>query len=148
MAVAVLALTAPPAAAAGTGYVSHERSHTVAVLDPAQDHAIIAEIATSHRPRDMHFDRAHELLYVACGDDDVIDVIDVASLEVVDHIPTGISPEVFDLSPDGKTLYVSEEESALVRQIDLATKETVSQMRRPAGSRPTSWWARGRGGSS
>lgn len=119
-----------PAAAADTGYVfvSHERSHTVAVLDPAQDHKVIRTIETAHRPRDMHFDDSHERLYVACGDDDVIDVIDVEKLEVVDQIKTGRSPEVFAISPDGKSLYVSEEESSIVRQIELATNDTLAEI--------------------
>ena len=49
---------------------------------------IVKDIKTSRRPRDMHFNDDHSLLYVACGDDDVIDVIDVAKLEVVGKIAT------------------------------------------------------------
>jgi PQQ-dependent catabolism-associated beta-propeller protein len=115
---------------AGTGYVfvSHEQSDTVVVLDPANDHAVVKQVATARRPRDMHFDAAHARLYVACGDDDVIDVIDVGTLEVVDQIPTGDSPEVFALTPDGMSLYVSEEETAVVRQIDLGTKQTLREI--------------------
>ena len=37
----------------------------------------------------------------------MIDVIDVATLKVTDHIPTGHSPEVFGLSRDEKTLYIT-----------------------------------------
>lgn len=103
----------------------------MAVLDPANDHAIVKEIRTARRPRDMHFDAAHKLLYVACGDDDVIDV---AKLEVVDQIPTGRSPEIFAIAADGKSLYVSEEESAIVRQIDIQTRQTLSQI--PTGPEP------------
>ncbi len=126
-ALVLLGLAPFAAHAAGTGYVfvSHEKSDTVVVLDPARDHAVVKEIPTAERPRDMHFDEAHERLYVACGDSDEIDVIDVASLEVVDVIPTGDSPEIFDIAGDGRSLYVSEEESALVRRIDLETKETL-----------------------
>ncbi|MAL99830.1 MAG: hypothetical protein CL583_15425 [Alteromonadaceae bacterium] len=116
--------------AAGTGYVfvSHERSHTVAVLDPSKGHEVIRTIDTCNRPRDMHFDESHERLYVACGDDDVIEVIDVAKLEVIDRIETGRSPEVFAISPDGESLYVSEEESSIVRQIDMETNETLAEI--------------------
>jgi YVTN family beta-propeller protein len=63
----------------------------------------------------MKFGDNRRLLYV--GDDDVIDVIDVATLRVADHIPTGPSPEMFALSPDGKALYVSNEEASSVQQI-------------------------------
>lgn len=129
-----------PVSGAGTGYVfvSHEQSNTVVVLDPANDHEIVAEIETSRRPRDMQFDSDHKLLYVACGDDDVIDVIDVASLEVVDHVQTGISPEVFTLTHNDKTLFVSEEEHAVVRHIEIATGETLAEI--PTGPEPEGVW--------
>ena len=130
------AIIATSTDAAETGYVfvSHEKSDTVVVLDPARDHEVVREIETCRRPRDMNFDDAHELLYVACGDSDAIDVIDVATLEVVDQIATGDSPEIFKISHDGKSLYVSEEESAIVRQIDIATGETLMQI--PTGPEP------------
>src|SRR5882762_4475745 len=78
--------------AAGTGliFVSLERGNQVVVLNP--DLTVKTKIDTSRRPRDLHFNKDHSKLYVACGDDDVIDVIDVATLEDVDTIPTGPSP--------------------------------------------------------
>lgn len=133
-AMALADLTAAQAAGTGYVFVSHERSHTVVVLDPAQDHAVVKEIATSRRPRDMRFDAGAELLYVACGDDDSIDIIDVSKLEVIGTIPTGESPEVFDIASDGRSLYVSEEESAIVRQIDMKTHETLQEI--PTGPEP------------
>jgi PQQ-dependent catabolism-associated beta-propeller protein len=117
----VLAATA---VAKDTGYVfvSHEKTNNIAVLDPKQDYKIIQWIPTSHRPRDMKFADNRRLLYVACGDDDVIDVIDVATLKVIDHIPTGPSPEMFELSRDEKALYVSNEEGSAVQEISIADK--------------------------
>ena len=58
---------------------SATRSNNVLVLDPGQDYAVVKEIPISRRPRDMNFDQRHEFLYVACGDDDLIDVIDVGA---------------------------------------------------------------------
>jgi PQQ-dependent catabolism-associated beta-propeller protein len=121
----VLGLVLSAAAnAKGTGYVfvSNEQTNNVAVLDPKQDYKIIKWIATSHRPRDMKFGDDRRLLYVACGDDDVIDVIDVAALKVAGHIPTGRSPEMFVPTRDGKALYVSNEEASAVQEINLADK--------------------------
>jgi PQQ-dependent catabolism-associated beta-propeller protein len=125
--VAVLLLwfgLATQARAEGTGYVfvSHEKTNNIAVLDPKQDYKIIRWIPTSHRPRDMKFADSRRLLYVACGDDDVIDVIDVATLKVTDHIPTGPSPEMFELTRDEKALYVSNEEGSAVQEISIADK--------------------------
>ena len=113
-----------------TGYVfvSHEKTNNIAVIDPKQDYKIVKWIPTSHRPRDMKFGDTHRLLYVACGDDNVIDVIDVATLEAADHIPTGPSPEMFDLSRDGKTLYVSNEEGSSVQEISIADKIIVREI--------------------
>ena len=118
------------AGAKGTGYVfvSHEKTNNIAVIDPKQDFRIIKWIPTSHRPRDMKFRDDHAQLLVACGDDDVIDVIDVAKLAVADHIPTGPSPEMFALSPDGSALYVSDEEGSSVQQISVADKMIVREI--------------------
>ena len=79
------------------------------VFDPANDYALVEDISTSRRPRDMQFNASKTLLYVACGDDDVIDIIDVATLEVVDFIPTGRSPEAFVFNRAETLLYVSNE---------------------------------------
>ncbi|MBV9251726.1 MAG: beta-propeller fold lactonase family protein, partial [Acetobacteraceae bacterium] len=116
--------------ARGTGYVfvSHERTNNVAVIDPKQDYQIIKWIPTSHRPRDMKFRDDHRQLLVACGDDDVIDVIDLSKLSVVDHIPTGPSPEMFELSIDESSLYVSNEEGSSVQQISIADKVIVQEI--------------------
>src|SRR5215469_2146073 len=117
-------LLSAEAKAKDTGYVfvSNEKTNNIAVIDPKQDYKIIRWILTSHRPRDMKFGRDRRLFYVACGDDDVIDVIDVATLKVADHIPTGPSPEMFALSRDEKALYVSNEEGSSVQEISIADK--------------------------
>ncbi len=124
----------PPSFAAGTGniFVSTEKGNEVVVLDP--NYNIIKRIGTSRRPRDMQMTRAHDLLYVACGDDDSIDVIDVANLEVIDSIPTGPSPEMFRLSDDETAVYVSDEENSTVEKIDLKQKIAVQTI--PSGAEP------------
>lgn len=128
--------SALPTAAADTGlvFVSNERSNNIAVIDPAQDNAIVKLIATAGRPRDMSFNQDHTRLYVACGDDDVIQVIDVAKLEVVDNIPTGRSPEMFRLSHDDALIYVSNEETSTVQVIDVASKAIMFEV--PTGAEP------------
>jgi len=131
----VIAISAP-ASAAGTGYVfvSNERSHNVLVFDPADDFALIADIPTSRRPRDMQFNRDHTLLYVACGDDDVIDIIDLATFEVVDYIPTGRSPERFVFNDAETLLFVSNEENSTLQVIDLELRIIVHEV--PTGAEP------------
>jgi PQQ-dependent catabolism-associated beta-propeller protein len=124
------------AMAKDTGYVfvSNEKTNNIAVIDPKQDYKITHWIPTSNRPRDMKFGDDHRLLYVACGDDDVIDVIDVATLKVDDHIPTGPSPEMFQFSRDEKALYVSNEEGSSVQEISIADKIIEHEI--PTGAEP------------
>jgi PQQ-dependent catabolism-associated beta-propeller protein len=134
IATAALLLAPFGANAQGTGniFVSLERANEIVVLSP--DHEIIARIETSRRPRDMHFNDEHTLLYVAAGDDDVIDVIDLATFEIVDAIPTGPSPEVFAFSPDRTRIYVSNEEDSTMEIIDIATGTVVTRV--PTGAEP------------
>lgn len=124
-----LAFAAGGAASAkdtGLIFVSLERGNEVVVLNP--DLTEKARIETSRRPRDMQFNKDRTLLYVACGDDDTIDVIDVATLEVVDSIPTGPSPEVFVFSPDEAQIFVSNEEDSTMEIIDVATRTVVERV--------------------
>ena len=53
------------------------------------------------------------IIGISITKDHVIDVIDIATLTVADHIPTGASPEMFELSRDEQTLYVSNPTSAV-----------------------------------
>ena len=131
---AAICLTALPGFAKDTGliFVSLERGNQVVVLNP--DLTEHKRIETSRRPRDMHFNAAHDKLYVACGDDDSIDVIDMATLEVIDSIPTGPSPEVFTFSPDETKIYVSNEEDSTMEIIDIATKTVTARV--PTGAEP------------
>ena len=74
----------------GLVFVSNEKTNNLIVLDP-KTNKVVKDLRTSRRPRDMHFNADHTKLYVACGDDDVIDIIDVAKLEVVGKLSTGSS---------------------------------------------------------
>jgi PQQ-dependent catabolism-associated beta-propeller protein len=125
---------AGPATAKDTGriFVSNEKSHDVWVFDA--DFELITKIETSRRPRDMKFNADQTLLYVACGDDDVIDVIDVETLEIVDQIPTGPSPEVFSFSPDEELIYVSNEEDSMLEVIEKESKIVIHDV--PTGAEP------------
>ena len=62
-------------------------------------------IGTCKRPRHLQLSPDRKQLLVACSNDHAADVIDLAT-----RIPLGDNPETFDISPDGKTLYVSNED--------------------------------------
>src|SRR5262244_2698289 len=93
-------LTALSAAglATNTGllFVSSERTDSVAIVDQ-QTSRIVKYLKTSRRPRDMHFNTDHTYLYVACADDNAIDIIDVAKLEVVGRHLTASNPRTFGI---------------------------------------------------
>lgn len=95
-AVILAVLACVPAQAKDTGliFVSNEKTNNIIVVDP-KTNKIVKDIKVARRPRDMHFSADHSLLYVACGDDDVIDILDVAKLQVVGKLKTGPSPEAF-----------------------------------------------------
>ena len=74
---ALVLLASPGTHAKDTGliFVSNEKSNNLIVLDP-KTYQVVKEIRTSRRPRDMHFSADRTRLYVACGDDDVIDILE------------------------------------------------------------------------
>src|SRR5258706_945486 len=124
---------ATPCAAKDTGliFVSNEKSSNIVVIDP-KTYRIVKDIKTSRRPRDMHFDAAHEKLYVACGDDDVIEIIDVAKLAVVGKLATGTSPETFAIDETKRRIYVANEESSSLSVLDLDQNIIVHEV--PTGA--------------
>src|SRR5258708_12210994 len=83
-----------PSHAKDTGliFVSNEKSNNLIVLDP-KTYRVVKDIKVSRRPRDMHFNSDHSKLYVACGDDDVIDIVDVPTLAVAANLPTAPRPQ-------------------------------------------------------
>lgn len=130
---AVLSFSVPGQAKdTGLVFVSNEKSHDIHVFD--SDFNLVKKIETSRRPRDMKMNKDRTLLYVACGDDDVIDVIDIETLEVVDNIPTGPSPEVFAFTPDEKFMYVSNEEDSMMEVIEMESRLVLYDV--PTGAEP------------
>ena len=87
-------------------------------------------------PRRVHgtlaFNADRTLIYAACGKGEAIDVIDVGKLELVDRIGEMEDPELFDLSPDGKTMYISLEDDAKLGILSLeehfATREEKPEL--------------------
>src|SRR3979411_3560237 len=102
----------------GLIFVSNEKTNNLIVIDP-KTYQVVKDIKVSRRPRDMHFNADHTKLYVACGDDDVIDIIDVAKLEVVGKLATGPSPETFALDEKRRRIYVANEEGSSLSIIDI-----------------------------
>ncbi len=139
-----------PAPAAPPGpklYVSDETGGAVVVID-ATSGQVIDRIAVGKRPRGIRISRDGTTLLVALSGSpiagpgvdesklppadraaDGIGVVDLATRKVVRTLTSGQDPEAFDLSPDGKTLYVSNEETAEMSVIDMTAGTITARVK-------------------
>lgn len=135
-------------------YVSNEDGDSISVVD-GQTQAVVATIPVGKRPRGMRLSPDGRTLYVALSGSpkagpgvdesklpppdraaDGIGVVVLASMKLVRTLPSGADPEAFDLSPDGKTIYVSNEDTAQASIVDVATgavRKTIAVGREPEG---------------
>lgn len=101
-------------------FVSSEKDHQILQMD--DDGKVIRLIKTCDRPRHMAWANGNQHIMVACGDSNQIGIIDLLAGKLTDALPTGESPEIFALSPDGKSAYVSIEEGSQLTAYDVASK--------------------------
>ena len=106
-------------------YVSSEKDDAITVID-LKTLEVKGSIATCKRPRHMQMLPGSERrMIVVCSNSDRADVIDLGAGKAVDAIPLDEDPELLDISPDGKTLYVSNEDDSRMSMVDIATKKVV-----------------------
>lgn len=148
------ALTALGTARAEHAYVSNEDGHSISVFDTARSDAVTT-IAVGKRPRGLKLSPDGARLYVAVsglpkcppttpdeecaqlGRDlqaDGIAIVDTAQRKVLEVLPAGSDPEQFDLSPDGKRLFVANEDVATVSVVDVAARKVIARI--PVGREP------------
>jgi len=136
--------TARPAAAAPLLYVTNEVSNDLSIVDTAKDE-VVATLAVGKRPRGLRVSADGKTLYVAVSGTaltppgyegpvppadhtaDGIAVVDLASRKVARLIACGDDPEAFDLSPDGRRMYVSNEAAGIATIVDVASGATVGE---------------------
>lgn len=149
-----LTLLSAQAPAADRAYVSNEDGESVTVLD-ARDGSVLATVQVGKRPRGLKLSRDGSVLYVAVSgvpkcppstpdeecaklkrdlQADGIAMIDTATLKVRGLLKSGSDPEQFDVSRDGKRLFISNEDSARVTVLDTGTAAIVGTI--PAGHEP------------
>lgn len=142
---------APPAAAAAPAesgapkiYTTNEVSGDLSIIDSGNSN-VLATVPLGKRPRGIHASPDAKTLYVAlsgtpiAGPDvdestlpppdksaDGIGIFDVAQRKLVKIIPGGSDPENFDVSKDGKQLYISNEDISAVSIIDIASGSVVN----------------------
>lgn len=151
---AIVAVTLACPAEAARLYVSNEDGHSVTVLD-AGTAATIATIAVGKRPRGMKLNHDGSRLFVAVSglpkcppsvpDEecaklerdlkaDGVAIVDTATHKVVQVLHAGSDPEQFALSPDGKRLFVANEDAATMSVVDVHTGTIIGRV--PVGLEP------------
>ena len=120
-------------------YISNERGGDVVALD-ARSGELLARIPVGKRPRGLRLSPDGKRLYVALSGSpiagpgvdesslppadkraDGIGVIDLATHRLLKTFPSGSDPETFDISADGKTLYIANEDAMRVSALDVAS---------------------------
>jgi YVTN family beta-propeller protein len=133
-------------------YVSNEDSGEITVVDPSAGR-VLQRLRVGKRPRGIKLAPDGKLLYVALSGSpaagpgvdesklpppdraaDGIGVVDLSTFKLLRILPGGQDPEAFDLSPDGRTLVISNEETAEVTVLDAATGKTTRRI--PVGREP------------
>jgi YVTN family beta-propeller protein len=128
-------------------YVTNEVSGDLSVIDSASL-KVVATVPLGKRPRGIHPSPDGKTLYVAlsgtpiAGPDvdestlpppdksaDGIGVFDVAQNKIVRMIPGGSDPENFDVSRDGKQLYISNEDISAMSIVDIASGKVVKTIK-------------------
>src|SRR5262252_4714234 len=132
--------TEPPPRPAGSYhvYVTNERSGDVSIIDSVTND-VVATVPLGKRPRGIHVSPDKQTIYVALSGSaiggpgvdesklpppdkkaDGIGVFNVQTGKLEKLIQAGSDPEEFDLSKDGKLIYVSNEDDAAASIVDLA----------------------------
>jgi PQQ-dependent catabolism-associated beta-propeller protein len=143
---------------AALAYVTNEDSQELSVIDTRTD-SVVASIPVGTRPRGVRVSRDGKTVFVALSGSpkcpptmpdeeceklkvdktkDGIAVVDVASRRVIRVLPGGSDPEAFDISSDGSTLFVSNEDAHTASIVDIASgkiRSTVKVGREPEGVR-------------
>ena len=143
-----------PAAHAGRAYVSNEDGHSVTVID-TDTNEVVATVAVGKRPRGIRLNHDGTRLYVAVSglpkcppsvpDEecaklerdlkaDGVAVIDTRTLKLVQLLKAGSDPEQFDLSKDGRVLFVANEDTGQATVLDVHDGTIKAQI--PVGREP------------
>jgi PQQ-dependent catabolism-associated beta-propeller protein len=135
-------------------YVTNEDSQELSVIDTRTD-SVVATIPVGTRPRGVRVTRDGKTVFVALSGSpkcpptmpdeeceklkadktkDGIAMVDAASRKPIRVLPGGSDPETFDISRDGSTLFVSNEDAGTASIVDIASGKIRSTV--PVGKEP------------
>ena len=138
-----------PTTHAARAYVSNEDGHSISVIDTARNE-VIATVPVGKRPRGLKLSPDGSRLYVAVSglakcppgtpdaecakferdlQADGIAIVDVPSHKLLELMPAGSDPEQFDITPDGKRMFVANEDIATVSVVDLNSRKIIARIK-------------------
>src|SRR5918993_496347 len=139
-------------------YVTNEDSQELTVIDTRSD-SVVSTIPVGTRPRGVRVAPDGKTVFVALSGSpkcpptmpdeeceklkadkskDGVAVVDVAQRKTTRVLPGGSDPEAFDISEDGSTLFVSNEDAGTASIVDIASgkvRSTVAVGKEPEGVR-------------
>jgi YVTN family beta-propeller protein len=139
----------PPGAAESAGrlLVTNEDSGDITIIDLARGE-VAAKVAVGKRPRGIRVSPDQKLVFVALSGSpksgpnmdesklppadraaDGIGVLDASQWKLVRILKSGQDPEHFDVSRDGKTMFVSNEETSEASSIDISSGEVTARIK-------------------
>src|SRR6516162_3876153 len=133
-------------------YVTNEVSGDMSVINPLSNR-VVATVPLGKRPRGIHASPDRRTIYVTLSGSpmappgvdesklpppdktaDGIGVFNVRGARVTGLLQSGSDPEQFDVSKDGRSLFVSNEDAATTSIVDVATGKVVQTV--PVGEEP------------
>lgn len=148
----------PACAEAAHAYVSNEDGESVTIIDTTHGDAVVT-VPVGKRPRGLKLSRDGKLLFVAVSGlpkcppsepdaecaklkhdlaADGIAVLDTRKRRLIKVLKAGSDPEQFDVSRDGRRLFISNEDKGTLSVLDVksgALEATVPVGREPEGVR-------------
>src|SRR5260370_4580914 len=130
-------------------YVSNEGSGDISIIE---DDVLVGRIPVGTRPRGLKLGRDGRLYVAVSGSpiarpgqpekdlpppdraEDGIAVVDLGQRKVIARLPGGPDPESFDLSRDGKLLFVSNEDASALSVVEIASARIVKTVK--VGAQP------------
>jgi PQQ-dependent catabolism-associated beta-propeller protein len=109
-------------------FISSEKDHAIAVVD-LKTMTVVNSIKTCKRPRHMQRLAGNTQMMVACSDSGKADLIDLATQKSIGQFSLGEDPEIFDISPDGKTIFVSNEEDGALNIVEAGSGKLLKSVK-------------------
>ena len=118
-------------------YVTSERAGTIQVIDTATDR-VTRTVRLGNRPRGLAISPDGKRLYVAVSwwrdgkrprtGRETIAVLDASTLATIAQFPAGTDPECVAVSPDGRRLYLSNEDAGTASVLDAKSGAVLATM--------------------